>query len=245
MLIRLADKIINIEHLHGYTEDLCRDYVIDSADGVAADMNVSISQDDIDFERDRSEREDIAEGRPVRKFPDDYLEGLAVYRKIAEQMPRFDTFLFHGSAVAVDGEAYIFAAKSGTGKSTHVRLWKELFGDKAVIVNDDKPLIRIADDGAFVYGTPWDGKHRLSSNICVPVKAVCILKRGVENRIDTLDPAQAMPVLIQQSYRPGDPAALADTLTLIDRMAERIRLYGMECNMDPEAAKMSYERMRI
>ena len=85
--------------------------------------------------------------------PDDYLETLAVCRKIAERMPEYDTFLFHGSCIAVDGVGYLFTAKSGTGKSTHTRLWRELLDNRATMVNDDKPLIRIADDGLVIYGT--------------------------------------------------------------------------------------------
>ena len=108
--------------------------------------------------------------------PDDYLETLAVCRKIAERMPEHNTFLFYGSCIAVDGAGYVFTAKSGTGKSTHTRLWRELLDNRATMVNDDKPLIRIADDDAIIYGTPWDGKHPLSHNIAVPLKAICILE---------------------------------------------------------------------
>ena len=108
--------------------------------------------------------------------PDDYLETLAVCRRIAERMPEHDTFLFYGSCIAVDGAGYVFTAKSGTGKSTHTRLWREMLGVRAVMVNDDKPLIRIADDGSVIYDPPWDCNHHLSHNIAVPLKAICILE---------------------------------------------------------------------
>lgn len=233
MLIRLADRTIRIEHLHSYTEKLCREYIIED-DGLSADINVRIEAADIDYERERSDGD----------YPDDYLESLAVYRKISEGMPAYDTFLFHSSALAVDGEAYIFTASSGTGKSTHACLWREMLGDRAVMINDDKPLIRIEGDKAYVYGTPWDGKHRLSNNVSFPLKAVCIIKQGKINRIVKTGPADAMPMLIQQSYRPADRAAMAETLKLIDRMVSCVDLYSMECNMDPEAARIAYETMR-
>ena len=172
------------------------------------------------------------------------LELLAVYRRIAEQMPFRDTFLFHGSAVAVDGAAYLFTARSGTGKSTHTRLWREMLGDRAVMVNDDKPLIRLTEDGAVVYGTPWNGKHRLGANISVPLKAVCILERAKQNTIRAITREEAFPMLIQQSYRPLDPAALAKTLSLVDRLSRTVSLYRLGCNMDPEAAELSYNIMK-
>ena len=249
MLIRLADCIINIENLYPYTDDLCKEYAVDSIgenEGVlpVPDIHITTSKEDIDHERDKSSREDEAEGRPIRIFTDGYLESLAVYRKIAEKMPDQDTFLFHGSALAVGGEGYIFTAKSGTGKSTHARLWREMFGDRVVMVNDDKPLIRVTGDTACVYGTPWDGKHRLSSNVSVPVRAVCILERGAENSIEGINISDAMPMLIQQAYRPSDPAALQKTLTLIDKMTSCVKLYRMKCSMDPEAARVAYEMMK-
>ncbi|MBR2555280.1 MAG: hypothetical protein IKE94_10500, partial [Aeriscardovia sp.] len=169
---------------------------------------------------------------------------LAVYRQIAEKMPAYDIVLCHGSAVAVDGQAYLFIAKSGTGKSTHTRLWRELLGERAVMVNDDKPLVHVTDAGAVVYGTPWDGKHHLSRNIDVPLKAVCILTRGAENRIEPVTPAEAFPMLMQQVYRPADPASLSKTLNLIEKLAASVSLWRLSCNMELDAARVAYEGMK-
>ncbi|MBR6848766.1 MAG: hypothetical protein IKM88_00825, partial [Lachnospiraceae bacterium] len=164
MVIQLADRRIEIRNIYLYMEEYCRDYTLSDTDD--CDMEIRITQEDIVYERQKSEQEDIAEGIPIRQFSEEYLETLAVYRKIAEQMPFYDTFLFHGSAIAVDGTGYLFTAKSGTGKSTHTRLWRELLGQRATMINDDKPLIRVNVDGnAVIYGTPWDGKHRLSNPI--------------------------------------------------------------------------------
>lgn len=255
MLIRLADRIIRIETMFPYMEEYCADYMIkDRTGGAEPDFGICILPEDIDFEREKSAREDMVEGNPVRHFSDAYLETLAAYRKIAERMPDYDTFLFHGSAISVDGTGYIFIAKSGTGKSTHTKLWRELFGDRAVMVNDDKPLIRIkavADKNtergssqAVVCGTPWDGKHRLSSPVSVPIRAICILERGRQNRIERIGRSEAMPMLIQQSYRPQEPLALAKTLSLLESLAACVGLYRMECNMDIEAAEMAYRVMQ-
>ncbi len=129
---RIADKSIEVISIHSKVHEYCSEYV--GTDPY--DFSVRITQSDIDFEREKSEREDKIEGIPIRLFSDVYLETLAVYRNIAERMPEYDTFLLHGSCVAVDGVGYLFTAKSGTGKSTHTHLWLELLGERAVMVNE-------------------------------------------------------------------------------------------------------------
>ena len=126
--IRLADKIIEISAIHKYIADYCKEYI--STD--TSDFSVQVTQSDIDFEREKSKQEDIKEDIPIRHFSDDYLETLAVYRKIADEMLEYNTILFHGSVVSVDNIGYLFTAKSGTGKSTHTSLWREFFKERAV-----------------------------------------------------------------------------------------------------------------
>ena len=198
---------------------------------------------DIEYEDERSAAEDKKEGIPVRKFSAPYLETLAVYRKIAEKMLDYDTILFHGSAVAVEGVGYLFTAKSGTGKSTHTRLWREMLGERAVMINDDKPLIKVSEKGITIYGTPWDGKHRLSTNMSVPLRAICILERAEENRIVPITKKDAYNMLIQQVYKPVEPQKLIKTLQLIDRLSENVKLYRLGCNMSPQAAEIAYRTM--
>lgn len=223
------------------------------------DISVSISQADIEFERKKSILEDQAAGRSIRQFYDPYLETLAVYRQIAEKMPAFDTFLIHGSSVAVDGVAYLFIAKSGTGKSTHTRLWRELLGSRAVMINDDKPLVRLVnlespnileaseisetsgastDSIPMIYGTPWSGKHNLNTNTAAPLRAICILERGKENSIEKLSKKEAFSSLVRQIYRPANSEAMLKTLVLIDRL--NVDYYRLACNMDIEVARLSY-----
>lgn len=238
--IRLADKVIAVSALHGYIADYCKDYISDDT----PDFTVQITQSDIDFERAKSAAVDRKEDIPVRYFTDEYLETLAVYRKIAEQMLFYDTILFHGSVIAVDGIGYLFTAKSGTGKSTHTRLWRDLFGERAIMVNDDKPLIKVSESGIIVYGTPWDGKHRLSTNISVPLKAVCVLERSEENRIEKVTADSVYNMLVQQVYRPQNPQKLLKTLHLIDILSENAGLYRLGCNMDISAAELAYKAMK-
>lgn len=145
--------------------------------------------------------------------------------------------------IAVDGIGYLFTAKSGVGKSTHTRLWREQFGDRAVMINDDKPLLRITAEGVTAYGTPWNGKHHLSTNTAVPLKAVCVLGRGGINHIEPADKKDVYPLLCQQSYRASDPAGMLLTLKLIEQLCSAVPLYRLSCNMDPEAALVAYQGM--
>lgn len=213
------------EAVHKY----CAAYISEAP----ADFSVTTTEDDIGYERARSE---------IPGCPDGYLEELAVYRKISEKMPSYDTILFHGSVVAVDGVAYLFTAASGTGKSTHAALWRRLFGERAVMVNDDKPLLHVGDV-VTAYGTPYDGKHKLSNRIAVPLKAICILERADKNSIVPVTKAEAYTMLLQQVYRPNDVFALQKTLELVDKMADRVGLYRLCCNMDIEAARVAYDGM--
>ena len=239
--IALAGKVIHVSAMYESTRRFCEAYLCDEA----PDFSVTTAPENIAFEREKSAREDALEGIPTRHFPDEYLETLAVYRKIVERLPEYGTFLFHGSVVAVDGEGYLFTAKSGTGKSTHTRFWRETFGDRAVMVNDDKPLLQIKDDKVFACGTPWDGKHKLSTNTAVPLKAICILERGKENHIEPISPRQALPMLLQQSYRPQTPDGTATLLSLLDQLTASVRFYRLHCNLDPSAARVAYEGMNL
>ena len=236
---KIADKVVEVNTIYDEVHSYCAAYQTDEP----ADYFVTTTQADIDYEREKSAREDEIEGIPTRQFSDSYLEELAVYRKIAEQMISYDTILFHGSVVAVDGVGYLFTAKSGTGKSTHTRLWREYFGERTVMVNDDKPLLHIADT-VIVYGTPYNGKHRLGTNTSVPLKAICILTRSADNHIEAIAREQAYTMLLQQVYRPADMLKMAKTLALVDRLADSVKLYRLGCNMDISAAQVAYEGMQ-
>ena len=236
--IQLADKRIHIKPLYDGIREYCKEYIVSNC---RADLNVETTPEDIAYERQCSNKEAGLNGEA---YTDAYLETLAVYRKIAEWMPMQDTLLLHGSVIAVDGKAYLFTASSGTGKSTHTRLWREFFGDRAVMVNDDKPLLRIMKDGVIAYGTPWDGKHRLSTNTHAPVVSICILRRGKENKIREITAREAYPMLLQQCYRPMDKQAMIRTMQVLDRIKERVSFYELYCNISQEAVEVAYNRMK-
>ncbi len=237
--VKLAGVNIGIRPLHPYIRQYCQDYITQEA----PEFSVGATEEELKRERQLSAQEDLREGLPIRQFSDGYLETLAVYRKIALALLERDILLYHGSCLAMDGQAYLFTAKSGTGKSTHSRLWRQQFGDRVTMINDDKPLLKAGDRGATAYGTPWNGKHRLSTNTGCPLKAICILERSETNHIERISRKEGYPLLLQQVYRPKDPVALAKTLQVLDKLLSQVEIYRLGCNMDPQAALVSYRGM--
>ena len=238
--IKLCGKVIVVSANYGSTAEFCKDYLTDDAE----DVSVSVSMEDVLSERIKSKRERELEGLSEWEPPLPYLETLALYRKIAEKLVFEGIILFHGSAVSLDGEVYLFTAKSGTGKSTHTRLWREVFGERAVMINDDKPLISVRDGEVMVYGTPWNGKHRLGVNSSAPLKAVCILERGEKNMIREESASVAFPEILSQTYRFSDVPGMTRTLEILDKMLKQVKVYRLRCNMDREAAVVSYNGMK-
>ena len=201
---------------------------------------------DADIERARADYDalDRMDGRTDVVRSEIFFENAALNRLIAERITEYDVLLMHGSALSLDGETYIFTAPSGTGKSTHARLWRETFGDRVFMINDDKPMLRVLKDSVIAYGTPWNGKHGLSRNTSAPVRAIALLKRSEENRVEPMTKSDAFAVLVAQALSSKDPAVMLRILTLEKRMLDRVRFYTLYCNMEPDAARVSYEGMK-
>ncbi len=238
--VKLADTPVRVRAFQPGMKSFLRDYLTEEEPL----FTISMEQEDLVREQQISEPGRRAEGRPPYALTSPHLESLALYRKLAERMTERDVLLFHGSVVAVDGQAYLFTAPSGTGKSTHARLWREAFGDRAVMINDDKPLLHVGEDGVTAYGTPWNGKHRLGGNLSAPLKALCILSRDKTNHIEPVSREEAFAVLLQQCYRPESQEGMARVLELLARLSGLVRLYRLGCNMEPEAALISYQGMQ-
>lgn len=165
--------------------------------------------------------------------------GSDFYRKLLN----YNGIMLHSSAVVVDGKAYLFSATCGTGKSTHTSKWLELFGDKAFIINDDKPAIRIIDGEFYVYGTPWSGKHDISVNAKAKLQAICFLDRDDRNWIKLSDKAEAFTKLYQATLKNLHKEELGKELNIIESILREIPIYDMGCTPTVEAAKMAYEQM--
>ena len=189
--IEIAGKTIAVSPLFESTAYYCQNYLTEKPPDVA----VTVTREDLQQEQQILLEEALREGLRPRTFPDPFLERSVIQRRIAQALLAWDILMVHGSTVAVDNSAYLFTAACGTGKSTHTRLWREVFGKRAVMINDDKPFLRLESKVVFACGAPWSGKHGLDTNITVPLRGICILQRGQENEIVPMEPLDAYPLL--------------------------------------------------
>ena len=174
---------------------------------------------------------------------DEDCEYLTTGGSFYRQLLNFNGMLLHASAVVLDGRAYLFSAPCGTGKSTHTKLWLQVFGEKAYILNDDKPALRLEEGQWYAYGTPWSGKHDISTNIRVPVAGICFLRRAEENTIAPFTGVKAIFALLEQTARPAGADLRQQLMVLLDRLLTQVPVWQMGCTMDPQAAQVSYEAM--
>lgn len=199
------------------------------------EVTLSVTAEACRWEQQRLREEALREGLRPRQFSDPFLERSVLQGKAAAYLRQFDIFLLHGSTVAMEGRAYLFTARCGTGKSTHTRLWREAFGPRAVMVNDDRPFLQLTEGSVLAWGSPWSGKHGLDANICVPLAGICLLERGRENSIVPLPPEAALPFLHTQA-EPED-------LPLVNKLAATVPLWRMACTPTPQAAQLAHQAM--
>lgn len=160
-----------------------------------------------------------------------------------EKITGFGGIMLHASCVEYEGKAYLFSARSGTGKSTHTHLWlKYLPG--ARIINDDKPAIRCIDGVYYAYGTPWSGKTDESVNIGVPIAGITFLSRG-ENSIKRIPGIKALKLFMDQTVRPANKALMSNMLDILNGVLTNIPIYEMSCDMSEEAVMTAYNGMRV
>ena len=159
-----------------------------------------------------------------------------------EQLARFGGIMLHASCVEYEGKAYLFSARSGTGKSTHTHLWlKHLPGSR--IINDDKPAIRCIDGVYYAYGTPWSGKNDESINVGVPIAGIAFLSRG-ENSIKRIPGFSALKLFMDQTVRPRDKSRMSDVLDVLNGVLTNVPIYELSCDMSEDAVKTSYNGMK-
>ena len=238
-VLEIAGLRARVEPIFMSTREYLKDYLSDAE----AEFIIRPSEADLEFEQRMLDIEADEEGMKRRKFTGPFLERASIQRRFAEALLDRDTILMHGSTVGLDGNAYLFTAPCGTGKSTHTRLWRQVFGDRTVMINDDKPFLRLTADGVVAFGSPWCGKHGLHSNTSMPLKGICILRRGPENRIMRCDSAEYVDFLLHQTLIPEDPQLAQQARDLVSRLAQMIPVWEMECNKNPDAAMTSYEAM--
>ena len=150
-----------------------------------------------------------------------------------------NTLELHASMVSNSGKAFLFLAKSGTGKSTHSSLWlKHIPGTE--LMNDDNPVVRVWPDGRVIaYGTPWSGKTPCYRNVEAPVGAFVRISRSPENKISPLSPLQAYALLYSSSSGFKAEKTMADGLhDTMEKIISTTPCYVLDCRPDEEAARV-------
>ena len=180
------------------------------------------------------------------KYPylsDEDGEYLATGALFYKHLLDFGGFSLHSSAVVMDGRAYLFTADCGTGKSTHTGLWLKAFGDRAYILNDDKPALRLEDGVWYAYGTPWSGKHDISANVRVPLGGIAVVNRSETNWLERFSGKEAVVQIFRQLNRTRSTEYRIKLLELLDKLIVQVPVWKLHCNMDVEAAVIAYETM--
>lgn len=227
---KIANLVVEMEPRFDLLNSRCAEYAVQDADHT--DFSISVSAEAI------AEKASNTPGLSQEACEYAWY-GYEFYKKLLD----FDGMMLHSSCISVDGEAYLFSAPSGTGKSTHTNLWKEYFKERAVFINDDKPALRIIDGRVCACGTPFSGKTALNTNIIVPVKGICILNRGVTNSIKLADKSILVHRLLNQAYRPQNPALMNRTLDILGTVISNVPVYELYCNISTEAVVTAYEFM--
>ena len=160
------------------------------------------------------------------------------------QLIQYDGILLHSSCIVVDGVAYAFSADSGTGKSTHTQLWLKRFGDRAYMLNDDKPAIRLIGDTVYACGTPWSGKFDYSTPAVVPLAGICFLERSENNWIKRAETSKALFNIFSQTIRRLGEENMNKLLDNLTEIFNKVPIYQLGCNISDEAVECSYNAMK-
>lgn len=156
----------------------------------------------------------------------------------------FNTLLLHASAILKDGCVYLFIGKSGTGKSTHSRMWQESFAD-AELLNDDHPVVRRHEDGEVrAYGSPWSGKTPCYRNLSAPLRAIVRIKRAEYNSLTRQKPIRGYAsVMTSCSGAQWSRELSAAKVKSLESIITKVDCYEMECLPNNEAARCCYESL--
>ena len=227
---RIAGLLIEILPRYPLVDRVCEKYRVDTEED--PDFSVSISEEEI-----------IAVTQSFPEYSLPYAENYCVCRRVSSEAAARGAVLFHAAAIEVDGRAYAFSAPSGTGKSTHIMLWRRRFGKRVGMINGDKPFLREKDGVFTVYGSPWCGKEGWNRNTSAPLAGVCFLYQAKENTISVMDAASATPRVFAQLIKPDTAEGVAGCLQFADRLIRNVPIYRMGCNISPEAAELSFRTM--
>lgn len=219
-----------LDNKHEFTTKFCKEYLSEDQTS-SVDITARVTEEEFQAERAITD-----------EFSDGYIENICLYRSLCLQLPTKNRFLLHASVLEYDGNAFAFLGRSGTGKSTHTRLWLKHLPNTRVI-NGDKPILEYKDGQIIVHGTPWQGKERWGCKTSVVLKGLCFLEQAKENVIRQLPFSEVTSRLFIQVLLPNDETQAAATLELADKLIRCVPAYLLRCNISEEAVKTSFEKM--
>ncbi len=229
--VKLADIPVEIDNRFGSVEELCRDYVVSPLADEPPAFRVSVTSQQLQAYRQTC-------GRPMT-VPQ--AESALLYMEICGRMPAYDALLLHAAVVSVDGCGYAFSAPRGTGKTTHMSLWRQTYGKRVIVVNGDKPLVRRAQDGHWwAYGTPWCGKEGEQTNTRCPLCALCFLEQGTKNEIVSSPVSETVTKLLEGTMLPRETAMQDRMAALVGALTRDIPAFSLRCLPDQAAAQLAY-----
>ena len=226
--INIAAAALEINAFNKSTKRYCVGFLTDEK----PDYTITMTEEDLKNEATNSSNGAVYVNEEIS----------ALYRKIADLLVEDGIVVFHGSAICVDNNGFIIAARSGVGKSTHAKLLEEYIGDSFRYINDDKPLLKVNDEEVTIYSSPWNGKERRGNNISAPLKAVIFLNRDETNTFRKIDNKEEIYIrLLSQIYLPKEKSKREKALKIADKLLKKINFYEINVNKDIESAKMTYE----
>lgn len=236
--VEFAKIKIEVKAVYPYLKKFCKDYIIEGSDTAwVPDFKIEMTPAEIQKEKEKDKE------TAVSKSSAPYLETLAFLRKLCDKLAEYQCFLMHGAVISWKENAYMFTAPSGTGKSTHIALWRKYMGADVQVINGDKPFLRIEKNQVRVYGSPWAGKEGWQNNTSGVLKGICVLKQAKENKIQRLSAVEALPYLVPQIYFTEETEQAEKLLDALDRLLLQVSVYCLECNRSKEAVACSFEAL--
>ncbi|MBR5152413.1 MAG: hypothetical protein IKW60_02675 [Clostridia bacterium] len=157
----------------------------------------------------------------------------------------YQRMVYHSSCIEVGGKAIAFSAPSGTGKSTHVGLWKKHVPD-TVIINDDTPVFRFdREDAVYACGSPWSGKTDLNTNREAPLAAIVMLRQGANNSIRKLCGTEAFVRVFGQARKLPFKTSMEQVTELCEQLLSRVPVYELTCNISEDAVRVVREAIGV
>ena len=230
--VKIADELFQVSPANPYAVEHLLNFIADEPGGVPISVTDEIKRMIV---QKLCADEELHGTRPGY-YGFGKRELFAYLYLISRYMLTKDTLLVHGSAVVTGGKAYLFIAPSGTGKSTHTSLWCEVLGEKAFVINDDKPFLRPTADGIITFATPWGLVDKPPADRA-PVAAIIDMTRGSETKLYEVSPSEFILPLYKASVHGETPEEAKTVMRLIQEVLNSVRLYKMTCTPDAEAAK--------